>query len=115
MVTEHRGPLAGVRPADAVVTAVLVALAGLLAVEDVVSRDSTIRIDSHSWWQVPVALAAAVPVLWWRRGVVPVLVTSCAVVALHVLAFGSLVRCGSGLPLTFVLAFLAGFATRRGS
>jgi signal transduction histidine kinase len=104
--------LRDVRAADVVVTAVLCLLAAGLAVEDVVSHDPATRIDSHSWLSVPVLVAAAVPVLWWRRALVPVLVVSCAVMALHVLAFGALVRCGAGLPLTFVLAFFAGLEHR---
>jgi hypothetical protein len=100
--------LHGVRPLDVLATVVLCALASWLMVEDIISRDATVRIDSHSWWMLPVFVAAAVPVLCWRRGVVEVLLFSCAAMAVHVLVFGSLVRCGAGLPLTFVLAFLAG-------
>jgi signal transduction histidine kinase len=32
---------------------------------------------------------------------------------LHVLAFGHLIRCGAGLPLALVLAFLSGFTPQR--
>ncbi|WP_375475767.1 sensor histidine kinase [uncultured Jatrophihabitans sp.] len=106
------GLLGGVRPVDLVVTAVLCALAALLALEDILGRDTKIRIDSHSWLILPVAVASAVPVLWWRRELLAVLAVSSAVMAVHVLAFGSMARCGSGLPLTFVVAFLSGLERR---
>jgi hypothetical protein len=106
------GRLRGVRTADVALTAVLCLLAAGLAVEDVVSHDPTTRIDSHSWLGVPVLVATAVPVLWWRRSLLAVLALSCAAMAVHVLAFGALVRCGAGLPLTFVLASLAGLERR---
>jgi signal transduction histidine kinase len=107
--------LRGIRPVDAVLAGVLVALGVLLMVEDVLSTDPTVRVDSHSWLLVPVFVAAALPVLWWRRGLVPVLAVSCLAMAVHVLAFGSLIRCGAGLPLVFVVAFLAGLVEQRSS
>jgi signal transduction histidine kinase len=48
-------------------------------------------------------------VLWWRRSLVGALLASCGLMLVHVLAFGHLTRCGSGIPLVFVLAFLCGF------
>ena len=101
------GTSRGVQPLDVLVTTLLCALASWLMVDNILSRDVDVRIDSHSWWLLPVFLAAALPVLWWRRGLLPVLLVSCAAMAVHVVAFGALVRCGAGLPLTFVLAFLA--------
>ncbi|WP_375501390.1 sensor histidine kinase [uncultured Jatrophihabitans sp.] len=104
--------LSGVRRSDAIAAALLCALAAWLAVENVLSHDTSTRVDSHSWLVVPVAVAAAVPVLWWRRSLVVALAVSCALMGIHVLAFGALVRCGSGLPLTFVLAFVSGMEQR---
>jgi signal transduction histidine kinase len=102
----------GVRPLDAVVTGTLCILAALMAAADVLSDDPTIRVDSHSWWQLPVLVAAMLPVLWWRRSLVGALLASGGLMLVHLLAFGHVTRCGVGLPLVFVLAFLCGIAPR---
>jgi signal transduction histidine kinase len=106
----------GVRPVDVVLTGVLVVLGSWLMVEDVLADDPTTRVDSRSWVMVPVFLLAVVPVLWWRRSLLAVIVLSAAVMIAHDLLFGHLVRCGAGLPLAFVVAFLAGlrYRWRRG-
>jgi signal transduction histidine kinase len=106
----------GVRPADAALAAALVALASTLAVMNVVSDDPTTRVDSHSWLAVPVFAATAIPVLWWRRGLIAGVLASITLMTVHVLTFGALVRCGAGLPLAFVLVFLcgAGHSLRHG-
>src|SRR4051812_44838672 len=99
----------GVRPADVVVAALLTALGAFLMVQNVLAGPGeATRVDSHSWALLPVFALATLPVLWWRRGVVGVLLVSAAAMGVHVLAFGWLVRCGAGLPLAFVLAFLVG-------
>jgi signal transduction histidine kinase len=105
-----------VRPGDVVLAAVLVALGSWLMVLNVVSDDPTTRIDSRSWWMLPLFLAACVPVLWWRRRLLAVLAVATVVMAGHDVLFGHLVRCGAGLPLAFVLAFLSGrgYERRRG-
>jgi hypothetical protein len=104
--------LRGIRPVDAVLTAVLCALGSLLAIMNIYSNDPVTRVDSHSWLLLPVFLATAVPVLWWRRSMPLVILVSGTAMAVHVVAFGSLVRCGSGLPLSFSLAFLSGLVDR---
>src|SRR4051794_18924550 len=104
--------LRGIRPVDVVLTALLCALGSLLAVMNIDSDDPTTRVDSHSWLLLPVFVAAALPVLWWRRGILTVVLACCAAMALNVLAFGSIVRCGSGLPLAFTLAFPSGLGGR---
>ena len=98
----------GIRPVDVVLAGVLSGLGILLMLENIVDDDPAIRVDSHSWLLVPVFLAATLPVLWWRRGPVPVLVVACVAMGLHVVAFGALVRCGAGLPLAFAVAFRSG-------
>jgi signal transduction histidine kinase len=103
----------GVRPIDTVVVACLVALGVVLMVMDIGSDDPTTRIDSHSWWLLPVFLAAVVPVLWWRRNLIAVVGVSVVVMTAHDLLFGHLVRCGAALPLVFVLAFLCGLGYDR--
>lgn len=97
-----------VRPLDAVLAAVLTALGVVLMVANVQSSDSTTRIDSHSWWMIPVFAAATVPILWQRRNMWAVLGVTAAALAVHDVAFGWVVRCGSGLPLAFVLAYSVG-------
>jgi signal transduction histidine kinase len=101
--------LRGVRPVDGVLAGVLGSLGVLLAVANIVGADGLVRVDSHSWLQLPVFVAAMVAVLWWRRDLVAVVLASSALMLVHVLVFGGLVRCGAGLPLVFVLSFLSGF------
>jgi hypothetical protein len=67
-----------------------------------------VRIDSHSWLALPVFAAATLPILWRRRSMPAVLAVTAVALAVHVLAFGWLVRCGSGLPLAFALAYGVG-------
>jgi signal transduction histidine kinase len=104
--------LRDVRPVDAVLAGVLGSLGILLALANIVSTDDTM-VDSRSWLQLPVFVAAVVVVLWWRRSLVAVVLASTALMLTHVLAFGGLVRCGAGLPLVFALAFLCGFGPSR--
>ncbi len=70
-------------------------------------------IDSHSLAMVPVFALATLPVLWWRRNVVAVTWIALAVMVLHDLLFGWVTRCGAGLPLAFVLAYLGAVALKR--
>ncbi|MGW6200259.1 sensor histidine kinase [Kribbella sp. NPDC055110] len=69
--------------------------------------------SSHSLWMIPVFAAATIPVLWWRRGILAVATVSVVVMGLHDLLFGWVTRCGAGLPLAFVLAFLGAQAAKR--
>jgi signal transduction histidine kinase len=109
---------------DGVLAAVLTALAAVLAVMNVVSSDAeTARdvtagamahtVDTHTWWQVPVFVAAFVPVLWWRRSVVAAAGLSLGLMLLHDLLFGWVTRCGAALPLAFVFAFLGALSYGR--
>lgn len=107
METDNRQ---GIRPIDVLLTLVLSALGSVLMVANILSHGPTTRVDSRSWLLVPVMLVATLPVLWWRRRIVSVLVVSCLAMGAHVWLFGWLVRCGSGLPLVFVLVFLGGLA-----
>jgi signal transduction histidine kinase len=70
-------------------------------------------MSSHSAWMLPVFLAATVPVLWWRRGVLAVTGIAVAVMALHDVLFGWVTRCSAGLPLACVLAFLGALSYER--
>ncbi len=98
-----------IRRGDVALTAALCALGVLLMVMNIGSDEPGIRIDSRSWWMVPVFVAAFVPLLWWRRHLLAVLVVAVTVMTAHDLLFGHVTRCGAGLPLAFVLAFLAGY------
>ena len=71
------------------------------------------ELTSHSWAMVPVFALATVPVLWWRRSVIAVTGVALAVMVLHDLLFGWVTRCGAGLPLAFVLAYLGAIALER--
>ena len=71
------------------------------------------ELTSHSWAMVPVFALATVPVLWWRRNVIAVTGIALVVMVLHDLLFGWVTRCGAGLPLAFVLAYLGAVALER--
>ncbi|VXB74874.1 sensor histidine kinase [Aeromicrobium sp. 9AM] len=114
----------GIRPVDWVLAGALTALGLWLMVENVQFTDehasSAIAegtmvhaLTSHSWLMVPAFMLATVPVLWWRRSVVAVTAISLAAMVLHDLLFGWVTRCGAGLPLAFVLAYLGAVALER--
>ena len=114
----------GLKVRDWLLAGVLTALGAVLALMNIVASDAqTMRdvaagemahtIDTHSLWQLPVFVAAFVPVLWWRRGVLGVATVSLVVLGLHDLLFGWVTRCGAALPLAFVLAFLGALSYGR--
>ena len=79
-----------------------------------VAEGSMVRpVTSRSVWMIPVFAAATVAVLWWRRSVIAVTVVALGVMVLHDVLFGWVTRCGAGLPLAFVLAFLGALGYRR--
>ena len=99
----------GVRKGDVALAVGTTALGALLMIENIqAGADSDVRVDSHSWLLLPVFAAATLPVLWRRRSMPAVLAVTAVALAVHVLAFGSLVRCGAGLPLAFALAYGVG-------
>jgi hypothetical protein len=105
-----------IRPIDALVAMVLTALGVALMQMQVgmptgVETDG-VTIDSNTAWLHLFALAP-LAVLWWRRSVIAVVLLATAVMLLHTLVFGQAIRCGAGLPLVFVLAFLAGYQYAR--
>jgi signal transduction histidine kinase len=114
----------GVKTRDWVLAGALTALGVLLMWFNLQLTDAQVReaiaegsmvhtMSSHSPWMIPVFAGATVPVLWWRRGILAVTGVSVAVMALHVVLFGWVTRCGAGLPLAFVLAFLGALAADR--
>src|SRR5215217_2631687 len=79
-----------------------------------IAEGSMVHLNSsYSPWMIPVFAAATIPVLWWRRSILAVAAAAVAVMALHDLLFGWVTRCGAGLPLAFVLAFLGALAAER--
>lgn len=114
----------GVKLRDGGIAGGLTVLGVLLMVENIQLSDAQVRIaiaegsmvhalSSHSLWMLPVFAAATVPVLWWRRGILAVATVSVLMMGLHDLLFGWVTRCGAGLPLAFVLAFLGAQTARR--
>ena len=118
------GVFRGIRRVDWVLAVALTALGTWLMVEDVLFEDAHAasaiadgtmvhEMTSHSWAMVPVFALATLPVLWWRRGVMAVSGIALVVMVLHDLLFGWVTRCGAGLPLAFVLAYLGAVALER--
>jgi signal transduction histidine kinase len=114
----------GIKVPDWFLAGVLTTLGLLLMLLDVLAPDADLdkaiaegsmvhAVDSHSPWMIPVFLGATIPVLWWRRSVLAVTAVAIAVMALHDILFGWVTRCGAGLPLVFVLAFLGALAYDR--
>jgi signal transduction histidine kinase len=113
----------GVRLVDWLLAGGLSALGAWLMVENVrfadvdaaaeIAKGSMVHQQtSHSWFLL-LFLLASIPVLWWRRNLVAVAAVALAVMGLHDLLFGWVTRCGAGLPLAFVLAYLGGVALER--
>lgn len=108
----------GLRPLDYALAAVMVGLAVLLAVGNVTagSNDTDLahKLDSHSVLMIPVFIAAALPILWRRRAILPAIGISFGIIALSVPAFGWVTRCGFALPLSIAMAYaVARFAGNR--
>ena len=119
-----RGTVRGIRPWDWLLAGVLTGLGVLLMTANVRVDDAdaasaiadgtlTHAMTSHSWAMVPVFALASVPLLWWRRNVLVLSASVLAVMVLHDLLFGWVTRCGAGLPIAFVLAFLGAVALER--
>lgn len=119
-----RTVLRGVRPVDWALAGALTALGVWLMVENVLVQDRDVlsaiaegsmvhQTSGHSWAMIPVFAVATVPVLWWRRNMIAVTGIVLAAMVLHDVLFGWVTRCGAGLPLTFVLAYLGAVALER--
>ena len=107
----------GIRPLDYVLAAAMVALAALIAAENVTAGPGAPvahSLDSQSALMVPVFVLAALPILWRRRSILAVIGISFVVVAASVPAFGWVTRCGFALPLSIAMAYaVARFAGSR--
>lgn len=106
-----------VKTSDWVLAGVLTVLGAVLMTVNVFTTDAEFAreiaageanhpIDTHSVWLIPGFMVTTVPVLWWRRGVLAVAAIVTVAMFLHDLMFGWVTRCGAGLPIVFVLAFL---------
>jgi hypothetical protein len=118
------GVFRGIRPIDWAIAGALTALGAWLMVEDVTITEHHVtsaiadgtmvhQMTSQSWAMIPVFALATIPVLWWRRGITTVTGIALAVMVVHDLLFGWVTRCGAGLPLAFVLAYLGAVALER--
>ena len=109
--------LKGIRPLDYVLTAAMVALAGLIGFENVnaeANADLAHKLDSQSVLMIPVFMIAALPILWRRRNILAAIAVSFVVVAASVPMFGWVTRCGFALPLSVAMAYaVARFAGSR--
>jgi hypothetical protein len=100
--------LKGIRPLDYALTAVMVALAVLIGLENVnagADADVAHELDSHSALMVPVFAIAALPILWRRRNILGAIGVSFVVTAASVPMFGWVTRCGWALPLSVAMAY----------
>jgi len=114
----------GVKLRDWALAGGLTALGVVLMWFNVITTDAQVRaaiaegsmvhaMSSHSPWMIPVFAGATIPVLWWRRSILAVATVSVVFMALHDVLFGWVTRCGAGLPLAFVIAFLGAIAAER--
>lgn len=101
----------GIRPLDYVLTAIMVALATVIGLENVnagADADLAHSLDSQSALMIPVFVIAALPILWRRRNILAAIAVSFVVVAASVPAFGWVTRCGFALPLSIAMAYAVG-------
>lgn len=113
-----------IRRGDVVLALAFTALGSLLMAENLslsaaevqhaVDTGSMYRpVSTDSVWMLPVFWLTTVPLLWWRRSVLGVTAVITAAMALHVLLFGWVTRCGCGLPLMLVLVYLGAVTYER--
>ena len=98
----------GIRPLDYVLTAVMVALATVIGLENVnagADADLAHSLDSQSALMIPVFVIAVLSILWRRRNILAAIGVSFVVVAASVPAFGWVTRCGFALPLSIAMAY----------
>jgi signal transduction histidine kinase len=114
----------GLKVRDWLLAGVLTGLGVVLMIFNITETDAAVTraiadgsavhsFDSHSVWLVPLFAATTVPLLWWRRNVLIVTGVVLAAMVLHDGIFGWVTRCGAGLPVAFVLAFLGALVYPR--
>ena len=95
-----------IRPLDYVLAALMTAAGALLMVLNIAGEENLAHPPSTTSWVIlPVFLLVTIPILWRRRNILAVVGVTAAALAVHVVAFGWLTRCGAALPLSFALAY----------
>ena len=79
-------------------------LAGLFSMY----QDVTDRQIHASYLAIPVFVAVTLPVLWRRAAPLTAMLAVLVALAVHIVLFGTVTRCGVVLPLVWVLVFAAG-------
>jgi hypothetical protein len=79
-------------------------LAGLFSMY----QDATDRQIHASYLAIPVFVAVTLPVLWRRVAPLTAMLAVLVALAVHIVLFGTVTRCGVVLPLVWVLVFAAG-------
>ncbi|MBM2614673.1 hypothetical protein JIG36_03775 [Actinoplanes sp. LDG1-06] len=93
---------------DWILAGLFTAAGALLMVENITaSADESLAhpLSTTSWAMLPVFLLAMVPILWRRRNILAVVGVTVAVMAVHLVSFEWVTRCGAGLPLAFALSY----------
>jgi hypothetical protein len=90
-----------ITPLDVLLTVVFVAFSILFMV-------SALSDEGGSWVAVPLFALVALPLLWRRVAPIQALCGFIAAIALHVVLFGTVTRCGLVFPVEFFLVFAAG-------
>src|ERR1700742_1953577 len=106
----------GIRPLDYVLAALFPGGGVYLMHENMTASGHGLAhpVSSTTAAMVPFFLAVTVPILWRRRNILAVIGVTTLALALHVILFGWVTRCGVVLPLSFALAYaVARFASGR--
>ena len=102
------GILKGIRPLDHVLAAVLTAAGVLLMLENMLApadADLAHPLSTQTAAMLPGFLLVTLPILWRRRSAIAVVGVTLVTMALHVVMFGWVTRCGVALPLAFALSY----------
>jgi hypothetical protein len=106
----------GIRPLDYVLAALATGGGVFLMLENITAHEHGLphAQSTTTAAMLPFFLAVTLPILWRRRNVLAVVGVTTVALALHVVLFGWITRCGVVLPLSFALAYaVARFAVGR--
>jgi hypothetical protein len=93
---------------DLLLAAALSALGVVLMIKNV--QDAGVDASAFA---VPLFLLVTVPLAWRRAAPIAALAATLAALVVHIVLFGSVVRCGVMFPLVFLLVFAAGAVLAR--
>ena len=101
------GILKGIRPLDYVLAALLTAAGVVLMLGNITGTDSNLPhpLSTTTAAMLPGFLLVTLPILWRRRNALAVVGITLVTMALHVVMFGWVTRCGVALPLAFALSY----------